>query len=345
MKSLSTISAAIGAIVGVALAAGVTVKPAHAQDTERAIYEAAKKEGKLVYWGSPDNKTARALTDRFNQLYPGIQVEIFKIQPAPAIERIITAANAGRHEVDIVDSQLGYVKLLLDRGMLQAYPWEKNLGIDPERILYDNKAIVGWHLDTPLAYNTNLVKAGELKSWDDALNPKWSGKLIVEARGFMFAVLAGAWGEQKAFDYLKKIMANKPIITKGGTNTIEALAGGQGAIAFGAYGGILQQYTDQGAPVDWVRLGPIPAQIAVLLPLKDAPHPNASKLWIKFFTSPEGQEILYKAQGLDTVRGRDMGPLGQRYKAAHLDTVMELTDAEKMRTLVAKAGSIIGALK
>jgi ABC-type Fe3+ transport system substrate-binding protein len=140
-------------------------------------------------------------------------------------------------------------------------------------------------------------------------------------------------------------MANKPIVTKGGTNTIEALSGGQGAIAYGAYGGILQQYTDNGAPVDWARIGPIAAQVAVLLPLKNAPHPNAARLWIKFFTSPEGQDILYKVQGLDTVRGRDMGPIGQRYKAAGLDTVMESTDAAKMRELVAKAGTMIGALK
>jgi iron(III) transport system substrate-binding protein len=336
---------AIGSIVAALAAAGCIAAPARADDSVKAIYEAAKKEGKVVYWGSPDQKTARALSEKFSQVYPGIEVELFKIQPAPAIERIITAAQAGRHEVDVVDSQLGYVKLLLDRGLLEAYPWEKNIGIDPERILYDNKAIVGWHLDTPLAYNTTLVKPGELKSWDDVLNPKWRGKLIVEARGFMFAVLALKWGEDRAFGYLQKIMANKPIVTKGGTNTIEALAGGQGAIAFGAYGGILQQYTDQGAPVNWARLGPIPAQVAVLLPLKNAPHPNAVKIWIKFFTSPEGQQILYKVQGLDTVRGRDMGPIGKRYKEAGLDTVMESTDAAKMRALVAKAGSIIGALK
>lgn len=326
----------------VATSIGISVG---ATDSVQTIYQAAKKEGQLVYWGSPDVKTARALIDGFTKLYPGIKVDIFKIQPAPAIERILTAANAGRHEVDIVDSQLGYVKLLLDRGMLQSYDWEKNLGIDPERVLYDNKAIVGWHLDTPLAYNTNLVKPNELTSWDDPLNPKWQGKLIVEARGFMFAILALQWGEDKAFGYLKKVMANQPIVTKGGTNTIEALAGGQGAIAYGAYGGILQRFADQGAPVDWARIGPIPAQVAVLLPLKDAPHPNAARLWIKFFTSPEGQRILYENQGLDTVRGRDMGPIGKRYKAAGLATVMESTDAAKMRTLVAKAGSIIGALK
>jgi len=229
--------------------------------------------------------------------------------------------------------------------LLLSYPWDKNLGVDPARILYSGQAVVVWDLDSPLAYNTNMVKPGELKTWDDPLDPKWRGKLIVEARAFMFAVLALKWGEQKAFDYLKKVMANKPIITKGGASTIEALAGGQGAIAYGAYGGILQRYADQGAPVAWAPIGPIPAAVAVLLPLKDAPHPNALKLWIKFITSPEAQEIIYKNMGLDLVRGKTMGPIGLRYKAAGLETVMESTDAPKMRALVAKAGSLVGALK
>jgi iron(III) transport system substrate-binding protein len=340
--SLMGRSLIIAALVG-AMAAGSMGAPARADD--QAVYQAARKEGRLVYWGSPDVKTARALSEGFAQLYPGIEVELFKIQPAPAIERIITAANAGRHEVDLVDSQLGYVELLLNRGMLESYAWETNLGIDPERILHDGKAIVGWHLDTPLAYNSMLVRPGMLMSWDDPLAASWHGKLIVEARGFMFAVLALAWGEEKAFDYLRKVMANRPILTKGGTSTIEALAGGQGAIAYGAYGGILQQYADQGAPVDWARLGPIPAQVAVLLPLKAAPHPNAARLWVKFFTSPDGQRILYENQGLDTVRGRDMGPIGKRYREAGLDVVMESSDAASMRALVGKAAAIIGALQ
>jgi iron(III) transport system substrate-binding protein len=331
-------------IAALVLAASIAA-PVRAQESLSAIHQAARKEGKLVYWGSPDNTTAQALSRRFAELYPGIEVELFKIQSAAAIERVITAANTGRHEVDVVDSVLGYVDLMQARGLLQSYPWEKNLGVDPARILYDGQAIVGWDLDSPLVYNTNLVKPGELKSWDDPLDPKWRGKLIVEARGFMFAVLALKWGEQRAFSYLQKVMANKPIITKGGANTIEALAGGQGAIAYGAYGGILQRYADQGAPVNWAPIAPIPTAVAVLLPLKDAPHPNALKLWIKFITSADAQAIIYKNMGLDLVRGQTMGPIGQRYKAANMEIVFESTDAPKMRALVSKAGSMIGALK
>lgn len=337
--------AALSAVAMIAILFDAYGGPVHAQDEIKAVYEAAKKERKVVYWGSPDVRTAKALTDAFMKTYPGIEVEIFKIQPAPAIERIITATNAGRADVDVIDSQLGYMELLLDRGLLEPYPWHEKLGIERDRLLYDNRAVIAWHLDTPLAFNTDLVKPGEIKSWDDALAPKYNGKVIVEARGFMFAVLALAWGEEKAFDYLKKLMANRPVITKGGTNTIEALAGGQGALAFGAYGGILQRLTDQGAPVDWVRLGPIATQVAVLLPLKNAPHPNAVKLWTKFYTSSEAQEIIYKNQGLDVVIGRDIGPIGKRYKEAGLDIVPESTDAAKMRRLVAEAGKIIGALK
>jgi iron(III) transport system substrate-binding protein len=319
--------------------------PAFGEETPASIYAAAKKEAKLVHWGSPDPKTARALSEGFAARYPGIAVEIQKVQPAPAIERVITATNAGRADVDVLDSQLGYVQLLADRELIGPYPWGETFGIDPARVMYGGRAVVAWHLDTPLAYNTAMARPEELKSWAALLDPKWRGKVIIEARGFMFAVLALAWGEGKAFDYLKGLVANRPVLTKGGTSTIEALAGGQGAVAFGAYGGILDQYKEAGAPVDWLPLSPIATQVAVAMPLKDAPHPNAARLWVSFLATQQARDILYRNQGLDLVTGRDAGPLGARYRAAGLDIVTESPDAALMRRLVTEAGALIGGLR
>ena len=337
---LSKFLARICAIV-VCLAA---VLPAFAQDTIQSLYEAAKTEGKLVYWGSPDTRTAALLKDRFKAKYPGIEIDLFKIQPAPAIERIIEAASAGRAVVDVMDSQLAYLELLFDRKMVVSYPWVQNFQIDPTRVLFDGRALTLWHLDTPLAINTGLVKAGEIKSWDDLLDPKWRRKLIVEARGFSFAILALKWSETRAFDYLKSIMALNPIITKGGTATIEALSGGQGAVGIGAYAGIVEQFKDAGAPIDWVRVGPVPTAFGALLQLANAPHPNAARLWMHFMMSQEAHDAIYEGMGLDIVYGRNVGPLGAKYQASSLEVVPESFDLSKMKALIARAAAAIGSL-
>ena len=318
----------LGALGATSFAGCLSPGRALAQDRLQALHEAARKEGKVVYWGSPDSRTARLLIDAFKRRFPGVDVEVFKIQSAAAIERIIAGAQSGRAEADVVDSILGYLPLLFDRGLAVSHPWTENFGIDPTRVLFDGKALTLWHLDSPVAVNTGVVKAGEVGSWADLLEPKWRGKLLVEARGFAFAILA-----------------QKPIITKGGTATIEALSAGQGSLAIGAYAGTVEQFRRDGAPVDWLRFGPVPAAYAVLLQLSNAPHPNAARLWSYFMMSKEAHDANYEGLGLDIVFGRDVGELGKKYVAANLEVVPETTDVARMQALVTRANTMISALR
>jgi iron(III) transport system substrate-binding protein len=327
-----------------ALALTLLARPAFAQDTLQSLHDAAKKEGKLVYWGSPDSQTAADLARRFKARFPGIDVEVFKIQPAPAIERIVTAQQAGRAEVDVMDSQLGYLQLLFDRNLVVSYPWTKTFDVDPTRVLFDGRALSIWHLDSPIAYNTQLVKAGDIKAWDDLTDLKWRGKLLVEARGFAFAILALKWGEERAMNYIKAIMAQKPIITKGGTATVEALAGGQGMAAIGAYAGSVEMNARNGAPIDWVRAGPVPTAYGLLMQLSNAPHPNAARLWMHFMTTKDAREAIFAGQGLDIAFGRDAGVVGKKYEAAGLEVVPETSEIQRMQDLVTKAGALIGSM-
>jgi iron(III) transport system substrate-binding protein len=325
--------------------AGGVASGALAQDALQVLHEAARKEGKVVYWGSPESQTARVLTDAFKRRFPGIEVEIFKIQSAAAIERIIAGAQSGRAEADLVDSILGYLPSLFDRSLVVSTPWAERYGVDPTRVLFDGRALTLWHLDSPIAINTGIPGASEVKRWEDVLDPRWRGKLIVEARGFPFAILAAKWGEAEAFDFLRRVVAQKPIITKGGTATLEALAGGQGALAIGAYAGTVEQYKRNGAPVDWLRVGPVPAAYAVLMQLSNAPHPNAARLFSWFMTTKEAHDANYEGLGLDLVFGRDVGELGRKYVEAKLEIVPESSDIANMQRLLAKANEMIASFQ
>jgi iron(III) transport system substrate-binding protein len=322
-----------------------TLSLAHAQDTVQSLYEAAKKEGKVVFFSSNDVRVNEASAKKFAQRFPGIKVEAYKIEPGPAIERIIGEANAHRQTADVVDAPVSYTPLMLDRGLAISYPWDKVFGVSKDDIFFDGRALHSYDLDVPIAYNTQLAKAGDIKSWDDLADPKWRGKLILEFRGIVFPVLALAWGEDRAFGLLQKILANKPIIIKGGTPTIEALAGGQGAVAVGTYGGRVLQYQKDGAPVEWARVGPIPAMMYTQMAVKGAPHPNAAKLWTWWTVTKDHLDELYKGHYFGRLTGPNISPLGKQMHDAGLKIVYESLDAGKMQKLLAKAGAMIGAMK
>ncbi len=312
---------------------------AAAQTTLSDLHEKARVEKKVVFWGSPDVKVFQSMHAAFSRKYPGLELEMSKVQAAPAIDRLISTKNAGRNDVDLLDTPLGYMPLLLGRGLADPFDWTGTFGIDREKVLYDGRAVVGWHIDMPIAFNTNVAKTGDIKSWDDLLDPKWRGKLLVEKRGLAFAVLALNWGEEKTAAFLRALKANEPIITVGSSATIEALAGGQGAVAVGAYGGPVLKAKAEGAPVDVALVGPVPAMIEAAVMVKDAPHPKATRLWIDFLTTPAAQAMLYEGQGLGLVHGAGLSPQGELYRKAALDVILESTDAALMQKLLGLVSS------
>jgi iron(III) transport system substrate-binding protein len=323
------------------LAAGA----ARADDTPQSLYEQAKKEGKISIWSSLDVDLHQKLQKAFAKHYPGIEVEAFKIQPGPAVERAIAEARANRLTVDIMDTNSAYLPLLFDRDLVKSYPFDKVFGVSPDHLLFDKRAIMIAQYDLPITYNTQLVKPGEITSWEDLTQPKWKGKFLLEARGFGLAILAQTWGEQKTIDYVKRLVANKPIITKGALPTTDGLAGGQAAAAIGAYGARIELVKAQGAPVEWARVGPVPAQLVTVVAVNGAPHPAAAKLWAAFWATPEAQKIFYDEQRYGLLTGSTANPRGKELQKLGIPVVVETTKVEEGRRLLELVAKTIDGLK
>lgn len=315
-----------------------------AQDTAQSLYAAAKAEGKVVIWTPLDMDLYRRISAKFAERYPGVQIESFRIQPGPAVERLVTEAKAGRISVDALDPNIAYFPVLIERDLVEPYPWDQVFGIEPQRLLFDKRAVVLGHYDMPIGYNTDLVRADQIKSWDDVLDPKWRGKILLEARGSGLAILSLKWGEQKTLDYVKRLMDNRPILTKGAQGAAEALAGGQAAIAIGAYAARLTLFKEAGAPVDWARVGPIPSQLVAIAPIKGAPHPNAAKLLAAFWASADAQNIFYDSQRFGMV-GYYMSPRGEELRKKGIEVVLETTEIEKGLKWTEDVGRAIGGIK
>lgn len=111
-------------------------------------------------------------------------MEAFKIEPGPAIERIISKASSGRQSADVSDSPIAYTPLLMNRDLVVAFPYEKVFGVPSDDLLFGDRAVHSYNLDVPIAFNTTMAKARDFAGgWKSIADPKWRGKYLLEACG------------------------------------------------------------------------------------------------------------------------------------------------------------------
>ncbi|HEY7555865.1 MAG TPA: extracellular solute-binding protein [Candidatus Binatia bacterium] len=329
----------------------------HAQDKGKIaadplvqLYNAAKKEGRVIIWGPTDTEIYQKAQAVLDKQYPGIKIENFESIPEPLVQRIIAESQAGKpSSVDVIQSgSLRALRPLIDRDMLAPFPgWEKDFGLDA---VYANQRFVGaYNLTLPIAYNTKMVSAQDApKRWEDLAEPKWKGrKLIIEARLVPFAMLGTEWGKGKAIELTKKILSQQPIIVQGGTTVANALAGGQVSIAIGTYAYTIERLKKQGAAVDWVAVSPLPVLTSAVGVLKTAPHPDAARFFAGWLGTAEGQKIRYTTSGQAMEVGKNaIGTVAERIKTNQPAIILETektfaTILEIQREL----GKLLGALR
>jgi len=165
-------------------------------------------------------------------------------------------------------------------------------------------------------YNTNLVKKEEVpKSYEDLKNPRWKGRLAVEANDVeWFATLVTKMGFEKGMKLIKDIVQTNGLIPRKGHTVLSNLvAAGEIPMALTLYSYKPEQMTRSGAPIGVLYLPPVVALGYGTAVDKCAPHPNAAvlfyeflieqgqKIWAKRFMAPTNPKIAPLPNGGDIV--------------------------------------------
>jgi iron(III) transport system substrate-binding protein len=266
------------------------------EDRLQKLYPAAKEEGQLIFnterIEEVGGKEGLAL---FEKRFPGITVEFSGIAGSELPSRISAEAKAGKVSIDIFRADPDRAIVLHDAGLL--------LELDPAELtdqevktFLDNTFIkLSDHISN-FAYNTDLVKPEEApKTYEDLLDPKWKGKLALDARGGQIAHLLSnkIWDETKFWDFVKALKAQEPLWTTRNTEAMAKITSGEGYIGTGSYAAV-EELKDKGAPIEFLFLSPSLAQVRGASIVKGAPHPNAAKLFLGWLLSPEGLEARDK---------------------------------------------------
>src|SRR5262245_47564072 len=110
---------ALGLIAAVALAT-----PASAQWKDspeiKALYEAAKKEGQVVIWGTA-HAEVEWIPAAFNAMFPGIEVQV--LGDNDIATKAIAEARAGRHQIDVFWSSLTAIMPVMQRDLIGVTDW------------------------------------------------------------------------------------------------------------------------------------------------------------------------------------------------------------------------------
>ena len=151
-------------------------------------------------------------------------------------------------------------------------------------------------------YNTNAVKGNDIpKRIEDVLNPKWKGKIASTpyAAGMREFATPDFLGREKMVDFTRKLSKQIGGLMRCGE--VERITSGEFImLAFTCGGNDVNVAKRTGAPVGHVVMeeGTVLHMRYAGVP-KNSRSPNAGALLIHYLMSPEGQELLWRIDGLD----------------------------------------------
>src|SRR4026209_404625 len=202
--------------------------PAGAQTWDE-LHKAAVKEGGTVnFYGTLAQINAERILPVFEKRFAGLKVNHLDATADKLAARAITEARGERVFSDVFQMALENVLQVIDQKL--TVDW-----LPPEAAAYPATLKGANWLAADMviitaAWNTTLVKKeDEPKQFDDFADPKWKGKLIAEARDVELLIGLARHkykNDEKAFDFLRRLAANKVEFHKGHSELAEFLVAG-----------------------------------------------------------------------------------------------------------------------
>jgi ABC-type Fe3+ transport system substrate-binding protein len=261
---------------------------------EARLIAGAKKEGTLTLYSSAPVEVMTAAAGAFTKKY-GVKVDLWRAGSEQILQRVTIEARGGRFAADVMETAGPDIEAAAREKLLQEVDTPATAELMPGARVAGCPWIVSRLSVFTIAYNTNLVRRDEApKSYADLADPKWKGKLGIEAddNNWLMAV-AGALGEDRAAALFRGIVAkNGMSVRKGHSLMANFVVSGEVPVAITAYSDEVDKLRKSGAPIGYVFADPVIAMPTAIAVMQRAPHPHAAVLFLDFLLSEEGQRIL-----------------------------------------------------
>ena len=263
----------------------------HAQ-SQAALIDGAKKEGKLVWYTSMAIDTSKPVLDAFEKEYPFIKTDLVRAGEEQLANRVLSETRGGFWGFDALSTSS--IATMIDRKVIAPY-----FAPEREQFMEQFKDPQGYWTgvfvnNLVLAYNTKMLAAKDApKDYADLLQPKWKGQMLMDSTDYdWFGTLITVWGREKTVKYMQQLAKQNPLWRRGHGLTAQLLGAGEVPLAW-AYNFRIERMKREGAPVEWIEtFDPIVVTISGIALSSKASHPNTAKLLINFATSRKGQEMV-----------------------------------------------------
>ena len=288
---------------------------------------AANKEGQLVISG-PSGTAWREQLLTFQQSYPGIKLSITAAASRDFWPRVVKEREAklnlwdfrvgGPDNLVYSVKAMGYMASVRDMLILPEViddtVWHG--GLDGIFLDDDKRYFLGFALyeENIAYYNSRLITDPNMSDLRNIVDPKWAGKIsMADPRAGSPLTASGSMLKTYGEDFLRKLMVQqKPVVVKDPRQQMDWMGSGRYPITIGVPTIAFVEYEQRGASVSEFKKMTGPKTwtqgVGGIQALKDAPHPNATKVFINWLLTREVQTRIMKAVKLNS-RRKDV-PLG-----------------------------------
>jgi iron(III) transport system substrate-binding protein len=271
------------------------------------LVEAARKEGKAVWYTSVDVQVAERIAKAFEAKYPDISVQVERSGAERIFQHLGQEYSSSIHAADVVNSsdaahfiiwkRDGWLAPYVPEDVAQHYAAENK---DPDGLYATWRASL-----SVIGYNTKLVKPEEApKSFADLLDPKWTGKIVKAHPGYSGTILTSTYEISRdiGWPFLEKLAKQRVMQVQSSTEPPKKVAIGERPVMADGNEYNMFLLKEAGSPVEIVY--PTEGTPFIASPsavLKDAPHPNAARLFQSFLFTTDAQQLLVDVGGLRSV--------------------------------------------
>ncbi|HWZ39355.1 MAG TPA: extracellular solute-binding protein [Bradyrhizobium sp.] len=262
------------------------------------LIEAARKEGNVSYYSALELNTAERLGKAFEAKYPGIAVRVERSGAERIYQRIAQEQGSGINAVDVANStDPAHYLDWKSKDWLAAYlPDDVAKHFSADQFDPDGTYATSCAWIEAIGYNTGLVKPEDApKSYADLLDPKWQGKIVKAHPGYSGAIMTATFvlSRELGWQFFEKLAQQKILQVQSAADPPKKLLLGERAVMADGNDYNLLLLKEQAKPVEVVYASE--GSPLIIVPsgvFKNAPNPNAARLFQSFFFSVEGQQLL-----------------------------------------------------
>ena len=332
------------------------------QEWEKTV-AAAEKEGEVTIYGQSRAGVGKALL-AFKDAYPKIKINFVGGSGSDLAKKIMAEKRAGKHLVDLsvggggtmvlVYHKAGHLQpipplLILPEVVDQAKWWsKKHLYSDPEgQHVFMAQGDAGSGIG---AINTNFIKPGDMQSWWDLLGPKYRGKIVMtdpDSAGnignWRFIYYSPDLGPR----FIRRLLTETQVtFAENEHQMMDWVGSGKYHMHVLAKFENTENARKQGLPVIQIfsekEGDTISTGSGHIVAFKNGPHPNATKVYLNWFLSRDGQLVWQKLTGRNSFRtdiAKDMIPYKEEQVPKEggkylLSSLPQYEDVKPLRKLV-----------